>query len=117
MSGTTARKQSSIPVAVEKALDAWQTEVRSLRFQCERFNISYSNARYWVRRKGLSKRPPRLAKAKATNEPAGFLQAHPAPSPKENQQAQFTFPSGLILAVSVESLPSLFPSLKQAGLC
>jgi hypothetical protein len=117
MSGTTERKQGGIPKAVEKALDAWQTELRSLRFQCERFNISYSNARYWVRRKGLSRRPPRYAKAKTTSEPAGFLQVHLAPSPKENQQAQFTFPSGLILTVSVESLPSLFHSLKQAGLC
>lgn len=117
MSGTTVRKQGGIPKAVEKALDAWQTERQSLRFQCERFNISYSNARYWVRRKGLSRRPPRHAKVKATSELAGFLQVHLAPSPKENQQAQLTFPSGLVLAVSVESLPGLFPSLKQAGLC
>jgi hypothetical protein len=117
MNGTTERKQGGIPEAVEKALDAWQTERQSLRFQCERFNVSYSIARYWVRRKGLSRRPPRHAKTKIASEPAGFLQVHLAPSPKEIQQAQLTFPSGLVLAVSVEALPSLFPSLKQAGLC
>lgn len=117
MNGKAAQKHGGIPEGIEKALDAWQAERQSLRAQCKRFNVSYSIARYWVRRKGLSRRPPRQGKAKVVNEPAGFLQVHLAPSPKENHQAQLTFPSGLVLAVSVEALPGLFPSLKQAGLC
>jgi len=117
MNGTKERKQGGIPEAVENALKAWQMERQSLRVQCERFNISYSIARYWVRRKGLSRRPPQYAKARKASEPAGFLQVHLAPSPKENQQAQLTFATGLVLMVSVEALPGLFPSLKQAGLC
>lgn len=117
MNGTAKRKKGGIPEAAEKVLNAWQAEPESLRFQCERFGISYSMARYWIRCKGLSRRPPRHTKAKNTGGPAGFLQVHLAASPKENQQAQLTFPSGLVLAVSVEALPSLFSSLKQAGLC
>ncbi len=109
--------QGIIPVDVENALSAWQTEHKSLRAQCERFNISYAKARYWVRRKGLSRRPPRQGKTRAPSEASGFLQVHLAPSPKENHQAQLTFPSGLVLSVSADALPSLFPSLKQAGLC
>lgn len=117
MNGTTERKQSGIPEAVENALKAWQTERQSLRVQCERFNISYSIARYWVRRQGLSRRPPQYTKAKKANGPAGFLQVHLAPSLKENQQAQLTFATGLVLSVSVDALPGLFLGLKQAGLC
>lgn len=119
MNGAVEQKRRGIPEAVGKALGAWQTERQSLRAQCERFGITYAMARYWARRKGLSKRPRRPAEAKRVNEPTGFLQVHmePSPSPKENQQAQLTFPSGLILAVSVEALPGLFTSLKHAGLC
>lgn len=117
MKRAAERKQGGVLEAVEKALSAWQTERQSLRSQCERFNISYSMARYWVRRKGLSRRPPRHAKTQPASEPAGFLQVHLAPSPVENHQAQFTFTSGLVLSVSVQALPGLFPSLKQAGLC
>ena len=117
MNGTAEQIKRGIPEAVEKALNAWQTESQSLRFQCERFNISHSMARYWVRRKGLSRRPPRPAKAKKANELAGFLQVQMEPSSKENHQASLTFPSGLILSVSVDVLPGVLTSLKHAGLC
>ena len=117
MNGSVEQKRRGIPESVEKALDAWQTEHRSLRFQCERFNISYAMARYWVRRKGLSRRPPRPTKAKKANEPAGFLQVHMEPSSKENHLASLTFPSGIILSVCVDALPGALTSLKRAGLC
>ncbi len=117
MNGIAELKRGGIPEGVENALNAWQTERQSLRVQCERFNISYSIARYWVRRKGLSRRPPLHAKAKKASGPAGFLQVHLATSPQENEKAQLTFATGLVLSVSVDALPGLFPSLKQAGLC
>ena len=92
MNGATEQKQRGIPEVVEKALSAWQTEPKILRFQSERFNISYSMARYWVRRQSLSRRPPRNVKAKTASAPAGFLRVHMEPAPKENHQTCLTFP-------------------------
>jgi hypothetical protein len=113
------RKHKLIPAEVAMVLEAWQSAPDSLRVQCQRRNVPYWKARYWIKKQGLSQlqsHRPSEAMPSAAATPDFIRVDVPQPS-QACQELQLTLPSGATLIASDASLPELFSLLRQYGLC